>query len=64
MMQHMITAYDGKNKPEQTSTYWDRLEDESRNYFQRGRLINDLGAYMQDKPCRILEIGVKRDGSL
>lgn len=42
---------------ERTNTYWDRLKNESEQYFLRGRLINDLGEYMRNRPCRILEIG-------
>lgn len=42
---------------EQTNTYWERLENEAEQYFLRGRLIKDMEEYMQQKPCRILEIG-------
>lgn len=42
---------------EQTTTYWERLENEADQYFLRGRLIKDLKEYMRCRPCRILEIG-------
>ena len=42
---------------EQTDTYWNRLENESEQYFLRGRLIKDLKEYMRRRPFRILEIG-------